>query len=153
MWMMPSGNSQLSSWTMVLRLGTLCIHQFLSSLGGSVTVWGCVVNWIMELIWASSNLGKYAVSNFLQQSNPVYSIEVWNVAPLKLQGEEQKNWLRRGICKSGALTVTSVYVIMILVNQRESVSERSVGADLSEFDVRNKRIFVGCFLQNCLQTL
>ena len=42
------------------------------------------MNWIMELIQASSNLGKYAVSNLLQQSNPVYSIEVRKVAPLKV---------------------------------------------------------------------
>lgn len=70
-----------------------------------------------------------------------------------MQGEEQKNFLRKGIHKSGALTIMSVYMIVVLVNQRESVSERSIGANLSEFDIRNKGIFVGCFLQNCLQTL
>lgn len=71
-----------------------------------------------------------------------------------MQGEDQKkNWLRKGIHKSGALTITGVYVIVVLVNQRESVSERIIGADLSEFDVRNKGIFLGCFLQNCLETL
>lgn len=42
------------------------------------------MNWIMELIRASSHLGKHAVSNLLQQSNPVYSTEVWKVAPLKV---------------------------------------------------------------------
>lgn len=80
---MPSANSHLSSWMMVLMFGTPCIHQPLSSLRCN-SLWGCVVNWIMELIRASGNLGKYAVSNLFQQSNPVYSIEVCKVAPLKV---------------------------------------------------------------------
>lgn len=66
-----------------------------------------------------------------------------------MQGEEQNNCLRKGIPKSGALTVTSASVVGVLLKER-SDSERGAGADLSEFDVRQKGIFVDCFLQNCL---
>lgn len=63
-----------------------------------------------------------------------------------MQGKEQNHWLRKGIPKSGALTIISAYVVVVLVDQRESVSVRSIGADLSVFKVRNKGVFVGSFL-------
>lgn len=66
-----------------------------------------------------------------------------------MQGEEQNNWLRKGIPKSGAVNINSASVIGVLLNER-SDSERSTGADSSKFDVRHKGIFVDCFLQSCL---
>lgn len=55
-------------------------------------------------------LGKHAVSNLMQQNNPVYSIEIWIVASLKVGAGKgaEKNWLRKGIHKSGALSVSRV---------------------------------------------
>lgn len=60
-----------------------------------------------------------------------------------MQGKEQKkNWLKKGIHKSGALSVSRVCGLGL----SESVSGRSVGADLSELGYKKEWTFCCLFL-------